>query len=260
MDPIAIAHRLIDVAARAEPIEITIDPTCPQGEIENLLEESGVQRGLTRSARQLVDELDGALTIANFDPDTPTPDQYEGRWTFGAAMTIKGQRLSIHGGVLDLVRSIPIVSRVPERVALYLITIDRGEDYLKREQHSGVGWHYHYLDWKERRSNVILCWDTRWKAPAIPSKELRGLFVERHAEVGKTFIAHPRAWGERKRMSMYTACYKDLQSRKIEEYRCAADKAQPVYPLGASLTPRPRVATDNVKAPNGRSSSGKRRA
>jgi hypothetical protein len=60
-------------------------------------------------------------------------------WTFGTAMIIKGVSRAIHGGFLQPLRRIPILTRVPERVALYLITIDEGEYYLDKE-HGVVGW------------------------------------------------------------------------------------------------------------------------
>lgn len=264
MDPRAIARRLIDLAAEAEPIEIMVDsPSYMRGKVRFLLEEYGVQQRLVHPAMQLVEELDAALTQTGWNPDMPMPGQADdGRWTFGAAMTLKGHRRDIHRGFLDPVRSIPILNRVPDLVVLYLITVDDGEDYLKREAHSGVGWHYHYLDWNERRSNVILCWDTRWEAPK-PQPEpprQRGLFVEKHADGGKPFTAHPGAWGERKRESMYTACETDLLSRDIKEYRCAANKSEPVYPPGVTLTPHPSsIATPTIKAANKSGGKGKKR-
>lgn len=151
-------------------------------------------------------------------------------------MKLRGPSRIVHGGFLDPVSRIPILTRVPARVVLYLITIDRGEDYLQNETHSGVGWHYHYLDWRKRRSDVVLCWDTRWISTGPPSK--RGLFVEKHPDGGKPFKARPGSWSDRKRGTMYAVCEADLKKRRIDEYRCAADKAEAVCPRDAVLTPR----------------------
>lgn len=240
MDPRIIARRLVDLVNESEPIEILAgDEAFTEKQRHVLLEEYGVQKRLVSHAKQLAEELDVVLRAEGWTADLSTPEQLDdGRWTFGSAMTLVGRRRDIHRGFLDPIRTIPILDRVSDLAALYLITVEDGEDYLKREAHSGVGWHYHYLDWKQRRSNVILCWDTRWEAPAPQTNPptRRGLFVEKHAEGGKPFIAHPGAWGERKRESMYNACKTDLLSRDIKEYRCAADKSEPVYPRDTVLT------------------------
>ena len=245
MDPRSVARRLIDLVAEAEPIEIQAgNQAFTERERQVLLEEYGGQQRLVRPAKQLVEDLEAALSGAGWNRDLSTPNRLdEGRWTFGSAMTLIGRRRDIHRGFLDPIRTIPILDRVSDRVALYLITVEHGEDYLKREAHSGVGWHYHYLDWNERRSNVILCWDTRWETPNPQTNPpaRRGLFVEKHAEGGKPFTAHPGAWGERKRKSMYNACETDLLSRDIKEYRCAANKSEVVHPRDAILTPHPSV-------------------
>jgi hypothetical protein len=174
--------------------------------------------------------------------DIPISEQ--DRWTFGTAMIIRGVPLAIHRGFLQPLRHMPILARVPESIACYLITIDEGEDFLKNEMHSGVGWHYHYLDWRKDRSDVVLCWDTRWAAPepqTVPPAR-RGLFVEKHAEAGKPFKAKPWRWDPRKRETMYSVCSADLKKRQIKEYRYAANKSNLVYPPGATLTPHPSAS------------------
>lgn len=238
------ARGLINLAREITPVEIIIDrPLNTDDEIEFLHEKYDLSNPLIHYAKQLVRQLDGALAEAGWKPDMPTPELFsDERWVFGTAVTLKGRQREIYRGFLEPVRSIPILNQVPDRVALYLITVEEGEDYLIRENHSHIGWHYHYLDQDKRRSNVVLCWDTRWKEPVPQSKlpKLRGLFVEKHAEKGKSFTARPDEWGERKRETMYAACREDLLSRKkIEEYRCAANKSEPVYPPGAMLTPHP---------------------
>lgn len=242
-----IARRLIQQAAQTEAVTVAFDQfNDAEGVSYDHLGGFAAEQLQVGSAEQLVAELDAALVGAGWVADAPTLENFdEGSWTFGVAIQLIGRRHGIHGGYLEEVRSIPLLNRLPDRVVLYLLTVEDGVDYLKREAHSGVGWHYHYLDWKERRSNVILCWDTRWNPPEPqpePPKR-RGLFVERHAEGGKPFSARPDAWGPKKRQSMYNVCATDLRSRKIEEYRCAANKSEPVYPPEAKLTPHPSSAT-----------------
>ena len=246
MDPQAIGRNLIVLAAEAEPIEIEVQDF-PLSELDERLlakELLPLQRPLV-AAEQMVGALQEALDHVGWAPEIYYPERTErGDWAFGTAMIIRGAPRDIHRGFLQPVRRVPILTSIPERVALYLITIDDGEDYLDREAHSGVGWHYHYLDSRKLRSDAILCWDTRWNAPHPQRKPpaRRGLFVEKHAEKGKAFKAKPWKWGSKKRETMYDVCSADLQKRQIAEYRCAANKSNLVYPPGATLTPRPAPA------------------
>jgi hypothetical protein len=265
MDSRTIALRLIDLAAEAEPIEVEVEGfPLTENEEPIIAQESGMRRRYLAPAEQMLDELQEALSGADWAPEVPdVPMSERDHWTFGTAMIIKGVPRAIHGGFLQPLRLIPILTRVPERVALYLITIDEGEYYLDKE-HGVVGWHYHYLDWRKHRSDVVLCWDTRWNAPNPPPKPpaRRGLFVEKHAEKGKPFEAKPWKWGPRKRETMYDVCSADLRNRQIEEYRCAANKSEPVYPPGATLTPHPSstvVAPVKASGTSGRKGKKRRR-
>lgn len=243
MDPRAIARRLIDFAAEAEPAEIEVY-RFPQTEIETqiLVRDFDLRRQFLTPAEQMISELQDALAGIGWNPEIVDVTKSErDHWTFGTSVTFRGTPRSIYRGFLQPVLRVPILTRVPEIVALYLITIDEGEDYLENESHSGVGWHYHYLDWRGDRSDVVLCWDTRWKAPISQTKPpaRRGLFVEKHAEKGKAFNARPWKWGPKKRKTMHDVCAADLRMRRIEEYRCAANKSELVYPPDATLTPHP---------------------
>lgn len=242
MNPREIANRLIAFAAEMKPIEVEVSRFPVDAAEEAALElEFGLGQRLRRVTHEIVLELEKSLLKSGWRPDGTDAYDEQGSWTFGTAMIIRGPSREIRGGFLDPIRRVPILSRVPEQVALYLITVDEGRDYLQKETHSGVGWHYHYLDWQKRRSDVILCWDTRWVAPAASPSSKRGLFVEKHADGGKPFKAKPARWGDKKRQTMYNVCAADLNKRQISEYRCAANKAEPVYPLDASLTPREGV-------------------
>lgn len=241
MDPSVAARRLIDFAQEVESIDIQVQRfPISKAEEQVLVQEFEARERYSTHAEEMLGDLQQALAEADLKPDTPVDQDWEpAPWTFGTAMTLRAPSRQIHAGFLDPIRRIPILTRVPEQVVLYLITVDRGEDYLENEAHSGVGWHYHYLDWRKNRSDVVLCWDTRWKEPvpqSVPPSR-RGLFVEKHSEKGKPFRAKPWLWGDRKRETMYDVCSADLAKRRIDEYRCAANKAEPVYPPGAILTP-----------------------
>lgn len=195
-----------------------------------------------RRAGQLVDELDHALRDKNWPLPTIANDinAASGAYVYGLVPRRAPMR-KIAGGFLEPVRYRPLVERVPERVALFLrIMLPGGDDGLEREKHGGVKWHFHYIDDKYRRSDVILSFDTRWTMTigARGLNTLRPLFVERHAEGKAKFTARPEQWRTEKRTSMYEICSRDLHLG-VEHFRCAKNDSIAVWPDTAILTPHP---------------------
>jgi hypothetical protein len=264
MDPVEIARRLIAFVAEAEPHEIEVDDfTVAGGQDEMLQREFGIQERYRSPAQTIIEELRRALEKTDWDPDLTDirPDD-RGRWALGDAMIVRTVEREILRGLLVPKRNVPILRRIPDHIALFLISIDDGEDYLKRETH-GMGWHYHYHNWRKDRSNVILSWDTRWPEPNPQTKPptRRALFVEPHGEKNNAdFEAKPWLWGEKKRQSMYNACAPDLVRWPISEFKCAADKSEVVHPPGRTLTPHPAaIAAAVQKAADSAKSIKKRR-
>jgi hypothetical protein len=215
-----------------------IDPI-GDGTWEPLPEPSQVEpTGGMRHVVETVHELAEILKRAGYDIRSPeTRLSLDERWTFGS-VTRPFPIRSIHIGFVQPLYRAPVVRRIPETVVAYLLAIPGERDLLEREHHNQVGWHYHYLDFRKRRSNVILCWDTRM----IPGKNnVRPLFQEFHGEGGARFAARPDLWGPTKKHAMHEACAPDLE-RPISEFRCASNKAGPVWPLSATLTPVPMKA------------------
>lgn len=241
MDPADIARRLISFAADAEALEIVVgDLDSADLEEKVWLGEFGVHERLQRPAEKMIEELRKALRVNKWAPDlSDIPLSERDRWSFGEAMIFRATEREILRGTLVPTRKIPILRRIPDDIALYLITIDKGESFLDRENHN-MGWHYHYKNWRKDRSNVILSWDTRWEAPDPKTirPTPRGLFVEPHGEkTNADFIARPDLWGPRKRMLMYEACRPDLRRWPIGNFKCASDNSDVVYPPDARLTP-----------------------
>lgn len=169
------------------------------------------------------------------DEDAPPPpmETTDAFFSLGRYETVETRR-PIWGGHLEPIvgRTLPVRSRV---VVAFLISLpDR--DLLKRERHSHFGWHYHYLDARERRSDIVLCWDIR---ATVQTGLVRPLFQEKHAEGGSAFKARPELWGDRKRQSVHAACAPDLK-RPIDEFRAPTNKAEAVWPRTAVLTPAVR--------------------
>lgn len=242
----SIASQLIEYVSNLPLInQETPDPILKTGSILLPYDEP------EQYAEELVQKLERALTEIDWQPDS-NKDQISPGENFSLGSTIRYAPIrQITRGFMEPVRIAPLVKRLPDLVALYIMSIPGGRDYLQRERHTVIGWHYHYLDAKCRRSNTILCWDTRWQPPVKTNASLsedtcRPLFQERH---GDGFNARPDLWRDPKKLSMYEACAIDLK-RNISEFRCAANTAEVVWPPGKRLTPRPKEKAPLAKKAN----------
>jgi hypothetical protein len=210
------------------------DQPIGEGEWQPLPEIFPSDAGALQPFGEIIESLDQALNEAGYG-DVPTkyrlpPDEF---WTLGS--TIKSFPIrTIHIGFIEPVLRVPIIPRLSETVVAFLLDIPGERDLLKREHHNQVGWHYHYLNFKRERSNIILCWDTR---AARQSGQEHPLFQETHGEGHADFPGRPDLWGITKKKSMHDACGPDLDSWPLHAFRCASKKAGPVWPLAAKLTP-----------------------
>ncbi len=222
-----LAHQRSEFERPAEPLG--------DGEWRPLPDVSRIEQAPSmREVEEVIQELDRALkedgqSIGSYEPQL-TPGEY---WTFGSVIITFPIR-SIYGGFAEPARRVPIVRHVPESVVAFLLAIPGGRDLLQREHHNQVGWHYHYLDFKRRRSNVVLCWDTR--ATRVNGED-HPLFQEPHGEGHAEFSARPDLWGPTKKVSIHGVCAPDLDRWPLNTFRCASSKAEPVWPLSAKLTP-----------------------
>ena len=155
------------------------------------IQQASTLEGMTHALEEALEGMD--LRPA---PDAPplAPDAVYtlGEWQQRAPLR------QIVRGFVEPVRRVPLVSRVPEPVVLYLVhKLPGGAESLKREHHKGVGWHYHYLDKRKGRSNVVLCWDTRWEAAKTEEERKaqgpRPIFWEHHGEGNADFSARSGA-------------------------------------------------------------------
>jgi hypothetical protein len=187
---------------------------------------------IQRLAQLALDELHELVKGMTFDVKPPPLENGE-FWSIGS-IEFRHDLRPIHLGFLEPMLRIPITEPLSECVVAFLLEIPGDKDLLKREHHDHFGWHYHYLDRKERRSNTILCWDTRAK-PCGAHLQLP-IFCETHAEGTKDFTAKPEQWGSPKRESMHKACSSDLTKWPLNEFKTPGRKAAPVWPLNAVLT------------------------
>jgi hypothetical protein len=199
------------------------------------------------SARRIVDELAQILDKAGYQMRPPEPEYVYGEtWSLGSITLATAPVRPIHLGYIEPALRIRVVEYVPDNVVAFLLEIPGGRDFLEREQHGPIGWHYHYLDSKRARSNIVLCWDTRvphQKGTAHP------LFQESHGEGHAEFTARPDLWGTTKKQSMHRVCTPDLGKWPLNTFRCASAKAQPVWPQNAKLTPIPSTNAGSTPFP-----------
>jgi hypothetical protein len=235
-----LAHQRSEFGQTAEPLG--------HGEWQPLPNASSVEQAPSiRHIAEIVQELDRALRNDGYpinpSKEQPSPDEY---WTFGSEIITFPIR-SIYVGFVEPVLHVPIVRHIPESVVAFLLAIPGERDVLKREHHGQVGWHYHYLDVKRRRSNVVLCWDTR---AARENDKDHPLFQEHHGEGHAEFGARPDLWGPTKKESMHGACAPDLDTWPLPSFRCASSKAGPVWPLSAKVTPIVAPSPPSTKSPS----------
>lgn len=247
MEARTIVRRLISLAAEVgrhigEQSPYARNESMDRPERENLDEDDRY----SSQAKRLLRDLEIALAEENWQPQPPELELAVGQeWHFGQREDLIARPVRILRGYIQPVKSRPLLLSVSLKVVCFLMTVERGKDYLLRESGGGIGWHYHYLDWKKRRSDVVVCWDTRWTDD--PNKKSlkggRGLFVEPHAVRWAEFTARRDRWGDEKRAIMYLVCSDDLKTRDISEYRCASNNSEAVYPFTATLTPRPATTS-----------------
>lgn len=191
------------------------------------------QRRLQRS----VDELDAQLPDFDYDgSDTMGDDPSD--HAIGSEFEVMAPIPILRGFVVP-VREVPILLKISARM-LAFIDISGERDMLDRHMDQGI--HYHYALADGTHTTTMICWDTRW-TPGLSQKSasnIRPIFHELHGLGAKRKQARPELWGDSKRESIRKACAPDLDKwRDINAFRCASNKASPVWPTVSVLTPRP---------------------
>ena len=104
---------------------------------------------------------------------------------------------------------------------------------ILRENHGHWGYHYHYLDSRDRRSDALLTFDRKITNAAKPA-----LCWERHAE-GKKFKAQAGIWGPEKRKSVYSVCHPDALHFSLSDFNCPASDAESDWTLNVVVAAKP---------------------
>jgi hypothetical protein len=172
----------------------------------------------------LVQELDQVLIDAKFPVHSEEPN--EGTIVNIGRVDLVTECRDVHAGYTEVILRRSFVRSLPSRVVNFLIQIPKCSNVLEREHHDSIGWHYHYLDHKKRRSDLVLCWGKN----VCSESDVRPLMGERHAESKARFQARLDLWGYTKRKSVFDSCEPDLRRWPLNTFRSPGGKAEAVWP------------------------------
>jgi hypothetical protein len=200
-----------------------------------ILEPMAVSPDSGPRARALVQEIRAALReIARergYMWEDRAEEQKVGRsssageqWNLGEVVYMLEERPFLRGSV-EMRRSEPIAQDVPEVLVEFLMAVPGFDAQITRETHGRQwGYHYHYLDGRDRRSDTLLTFD-RDSDNSRPT-----LCWERHAE-GDKFKARAEDWGGPKRESVYSVCHPDTLRFALTDFKRPKAGAGVVWPL-----------------------------
>lgn len=141
-------------------------------------------------------------------------------------------RKPIHLGTVERYFVYPASPPLHVELLRYVVAIPGLDDVLIREQHDVFGWHYHYCDQRQRRSDIIMSFDRkRAVKSASATSQQSPLCWEPHAIKKAKFNARPQRWGDRKRESIYTACAPDLGISPALTFKPPSKEAEDVWPI-----------------------------
>jgi len=183
-----------------------------------------------------IDDMEAGLRDFDRDGEVLLGGDRVDRW-IGSEFEVLAPRAILRGFVVP-VREVPIVLNITARM-LAFIEIAGEKDMLDRHLDQGI--HYHYALANRKHTTTMICWDTRWtRDPSQkPPRDIRPLFHELHGLGTKQKHARPDLWGDAKRQSIREACEPDLKTwPDIKAFRCASNKASPVWPTNSVLTPK----------------------
>ncbi|MGV8855627.1 MAG: hypothetical protein ACOH2L_13375 [Devosia sp.] len=183
-----------------------------------------------------IDEMEARLPDFKRDEEVVLDGDQFDRY-IGSEFEILAQMEILRGFVVP-VREVPIFLKVTARM-LAFIEIAGEKDLLDRHFEQGI--HYHYALANRKRTTTMICWDTRLISD--PSKKrpwnIRPIFHEMHGLGAKQKHARPDLWGDAKRQSIWKGCEPDLKRwPDIMAFRCASNKALPVWLTNSVLTPK----------------------
>lgn len=186
-----------------------------------------IERALGELLRggQDIDDLAGTLIDVGERADAPRTRLHASLDALLAGYFRYEGHLWVQWGRLDAFTHFAWVERGPTPLLFRLITIAGEKCGIERENHGSWGYHYHYLDHKRRRSDVIFSFlSTDTNTPAR-------LWWERHGEGKAAFSPDVPAWGASKRTSIHGACERDLTKRKLADYKRPSKEALVLWPI-----------------------------
>jgi hypothetical protein len=129
----------------------------------------------------------------------------------------------IFRGSLDVMCSRLAVTRFDTPVlymALRSVMLGLPDGHSLIRDHAAWGYHYHYSDDGNRRSDILLTFS---RDPAVSKKPVTW---EPHAVKKAKFKARVPTWGEKKCVSVHEVCLRDLSKRKLTDYVMPSKEAR----------------------------------
>jgi hypothetical protein len=187
--------------------------------------------GLLSEIDDLVGDLQSAMKQDNLDLRTWQKNfavVHDDHWSLGAE-EIRGPLIPFLRGNLESILRVVVAPDLPENVVALFLTIPGLKELLKRENHGHWGYHFHYYDAKQRRSDTLLTFARQLKT--LPDgRKVKVVTWERHSETSH-FAARAATWGTNKRASMYNACVGDSAKRNLNDFKKPAKDAQALWPV-----------------------------
>lgn len=196
--------------------------------VENLEEEF---RGLLRGINDLVGNLQSAMEQDGFElrPEKEDFGPVHGdHWSLGSE-EFRGPLIPFLRGNLEPIRRIVVAPNLSENVVALFLIIPGLRETLEREIHGHWGYHYHYLDVKNRRSDTLLTFDRELKK-LRDGQKVKVVTWEKHSEANH-FKARAATWGNKKRQSVYDACVGDSTRRSLNDFKKPAKDAEALWPV-----------------------------
>jgi hypothetical protein len=185
-------------------------------------------RSIHDALKRIADALDEQWGLPPSDSSADGDHKFhvEGTpiWSLGTVILQIEARPILRGNI-EFRETLQIAPALTDRMVAFLMKVPGTRDQIIREIHGHWGYHYHYLDETNRRSDTLLTFDQNSSSQANPT-----LSWERHAD-GDKFKARAQKWCDDKRESVYGVCFPDTKRWALSVFKRPASNAEPVWPL-----------------------------
>lgn len=138
---------------------------------------------------------------------------------------LEREEFPIIRGSLRLVQGRPIILSASAITAHFIQRVGKRHVVI-RENHGGWGYHFHYCDVKNKRSDTILSFREN-----LNKHGYKVVFHEVHAEGKSSFDARLNLWGHKKKKSAYSACLIGFGKFTLADFKKPGASAKTLWPV-----------------------------